>query len=147
MAIYALFLFNCRKSLVRAFRKKTPLSVRRTWGGGARGGRKGSLRQFQLLQLLLQAVFNSYPNMRSVKKPCSVRCRCIALTLQQVWEFLYNLANQKSFTIQKKYLFWTFFIFYILKHFPFAHGHPICWNLQVKSAVSAYMKDQQQHIH
>ena len=38
MVIYALFLLNCRESLVRAFRKKTPLSVRRTWGGGTKGG-------------------------------------------------------------------------------------------------------------
>ena len=39
MVIYALFLFNCRESLERAFRKKTPLSVRRTWGvGGAKEG-------------------------------------------------------------------------------------------------------------
>ena len=38
MLTYASFLFNCRESLVRAFRKKTPLSVRRTWGGGAKGG-------------------------------------------------------------------------------------------------------------
>ena len=37
MVIYALFLLNCRESLVRAFRKKTPLSVRRTWGGAKEG--------------------------------------------------------------------------------------------------------------
>ena len=37
-------LFFCRESLVRAFRKKTPLSVRRTWGGGGlRGVRKVSI--------------------------------------------------------------------------------------------------------
>ena len=42
MVIYGL-LFFCRESLVRAFRKKTPLSVRRPGGGGLRGGRKGSI--------------------------------------------------------------------------------------------------------
>ena len=38
MLTHAFFLSNRRESLVRAFRKKTPLSVRRTWGGGAKGG-------------------------------------------------------------------------------------------------------------
>ena len=39
MLSYAFFLSNRRESLVRAFRKKTPLSVRRPWsGGGAKGG-------------------------------------------------------------------------------------------------------------
>ena len=41
MVIYGL-LFFCRESLVRAFRKKTPLSVRRTWGG-AKGGTEMSI--------------------------------------------------------------------------------------------------------
>ena len=44
MLTYAFFLFNRRESLVRAFRKKTPLSVRRTWGeGGLRGVQKVSI--------------------------------------------------------------------------------------------------------
>ena len=34
MLTYAFFLSNRRESLVRAFRKKTPLSVRRPGGGG-----------------------------------------------------------------------------------------------------------------
>ena len=39
MLTYAFFLSNRRESLVRAFRKKTPLSVRRPGGGGgAKGG-------------------------------------------------------------------------------------------------------------
>ena len=37
MLTYAFFLSNRRESLVRAFRKKSPLSVRRC-GGGAKGG-------------------------------------------------------------------------------------------------------------
>ena len=37
MSTYAFFLSNRRESLVRAFRKKTPLGVRRC-GGGAKGG-------------------------------------------------------------------------------------------------------------
>ena len=37
MLTYAFFLSNRRESLVRAFRKKTPLSVRRPGGGGAKG--------------------------------------------------------------------------------------------------------------
>ena len=42
MLTYAFFLFNRRESLVRAFRKKTPLSVRRPRGGrGAKGGTEG----------------------------------------------------------------------------------------------------------
>ena len=32
------FFAKCRESSVRAFRKKTPLSVRRCGGGGAKGG-------------------------------------------------------------------------------------------------------------
>ena len=40
MLTYAFFLSNRRESLVRAFRKKTPLSVRRPGGGGG-GGAKG----------------------------------------------------------------------------------------------------------
>ena len=43
MLTYAFFLSNRRESLVRAFRKKTPLSVRRPGGGGLRGVRKVSL--------------------------------------------------------------------------------------------------------
>ena len=43
MLTYAFFLSNRRESLVRAFRKKTPLSVRRPGGGGGlRGVRKVS---------------------------------------------------------------------------------------------------------
>ena len=42
MLTYAFFLSNRRESLVRAFRKKTPLSVRRP-GGGLRGVRKVSI--------------------------------------------------------------------------------------------------------
>ena len=38
MLTYAFFLSNRRESLVRAFRKKTPLSVRRPGGWGAKGG-------------------------------------------------------------------------------------------------------------
>ena len=38
MVTYALFFAKCRKSPVRAFRKKTPISVRRCGGGGAKGG-------------------------------------------------------------------------------------------------------------
>ena len=34
---------NCRESLVRVFKKKTPLSVRRPGGGGLRGVRKVSI--------------------------------------------------------------------------------------------------------
>ena len=43
MLTYAFFLSNRRESLVRAFRKKTPLSVRRPGGGGggAKGGTEG----------------------------------------------------------------------------------------------------------
>ena len=40
MLTYVFFLSNRRESLVRAFRKKTPLSVRRPGGGGV-GGAKG----------------------------------------------------------------------------------------------------------
>ena len=44
MLTYAFFLSNRRESLVRAFRKKTPLSVRRPGGGGGlRGVRKVSI--------------------------------------------------------------------------------------------------------
>ena len=43
MLTYAFFLSNRRESLVRAFRKKTPLSVRRPGGGGLRGVRKVSI--------------------------------------------------------------------------------------------------------
>ena len=44
MLTYAFFLSNRRESLVRAFRKKTPLSVRRPRGGGGlRGVRKVSI--------------------------------------------------------------------------------------------------------
>ena len=39
------FLSNCRESLVRAFRKKTPLSVRRPWGGGGAKGGTGSVHR------------------------------------------------------------------------------------------------------
>ena len=43
MLTHAFFLSNRRESLVRAFRKKTPLSVRRPGGGGLRGVRKVSI--------------------------------------------------------------------------------------------------------
>ena len=38
MVIYAFFFAKCREPLIRGFRKKTPLSVRRCGGGGAKGG-------------------------------------------------------------------------------------------------------------
>ena len=38
MVTYGLFFAKCRDSLVRAFKKKTPISVRRCGGGEAKGG-------------------------------------------------------------------------------------------------------------
>ena len=60
MLIYAFFLSNRLESLVRAFRKKTPLSVRRP--GGLRGVRKVSIETWLFLLMaslsenLLQAI-------------------------------------------------------------------------------------------
>ena len=57
MLTYAFFLSNRRESLVRAFRKKTPLSVRRP-GGGAKGVRKVSIET----ELFF---YDDFPNKRS----------------------------------------------------------------------------------
>ena len=55
MLTYAFFLSNRRESLVRAFRKKIPLSVRRPGGGGAKGGTESVHRNVTIF-------FDGFPN-------------------------------------------------------------------------------------
>ena len=58
MLTYAFFLSNRRESLVRAFRKKTPLSVRRP-GGGAKGGTESVHRNVTFF-LLMASLIGEY---------------------------------------------------------------------------------------
>ena len=65
MSPYAFFLSNRRESLVRAFRKKTPLSVRRPMGGGAKGGTESVHRNvtfFLLMASLTKVALNIFLN-------------------------------------------------------------------------------------
>ena len=56
MLTYAFFLSNRRESLVRAFRKKTPLSVRRPGGGGAKGGTESVHRNVTFFLLMASLI-------------------------------------------------------------------------------------------
>ena len=56
MLTYAFFLSNRRESLVRAFRKKTPLSVRRPGGGGAKGGTESVHRNMTFFLLMASLI-------------------------------------------------------------------------------------------
>ena len=74
MLTYAFFLSNRRESLVRAFRKKTPLSVRRPGGGGLRGGRKGSIET----ELFFDDGFPNQGNSFLFIPPCTTKVLWIA---------------------------------------------------------------------
>ena len=65
MLTYAFFLSNRRESLVRAFRKKTPLSVRRPGvGGGAKGGTESVHRNVTFFLLMASLKLNCTVNIK-----------------------------------------------------------------------------------
>ena len=65
----ALPVYNCRESLVSAFRKKTPLSVRRTWRGGGAKGDTESVHRNVTFFLLTASLISAFVTATIIKIP------------------------------------------------------------------------------
>jgi len=77
MLTYAFFLSNRRESLVRAFRKKTPLSVRRPGGGGGGGG--GGLRGVRKVSIEKRDFFFLMASLINCQQQRVVQCMKISV--------------------------------------------------------------------
>ena len=81
MLTYAFFLSNRRESLVRAFRKKTPLSVRRP-GGGAKGGTESVHRNRTFFVWWLPLAMLG-PNINTVNKT-RLKATCFNIEMEKI---------------------------------------------------------------